>query len=202
VAGTKERILEASSGLFARQGYSGTGMNQIVAEAEAALGSIYHFFPGGKEELGREAILRSGAFYGELIDAAFAGAQDVARAVDEFFRGAAQHLADTGYADACPIATVALEVASTNDALREATAIVFEDWITKAAEALHAAGITHAQARHLATLMFCLLEGAFLLCRATRSTAPLDIARAHAADAVAGALSGGGDAGAPGSAAG
>jgi hypothetical protein len=47
-------------------------------------------------------------------------------------------------------------------------------------------------------LMFCLLEGAFLLCRATRSTAPLDIARAHAADAVAGALSGGGDAETPG----
>jgi AcrR family transcriptional regulator len=192
VGDTKERILEVSSGLFGRQGYSGTGMNQIVAEAEAALGSIYHFFPGGKEELGREAILRSGAIYGELIDAALAGAPDVVGAVDGFFRGAARHLVDTDYADACPIATIALEVASTNEGLRQATAEVFEGWTAKTAAALRLAGVAAARARRLATLLLCLLEGAFILCRATRSTAPLDTARLQAVEAVRDALPAGG----------
>ena len=182
--GTRERILEVSSELFARQGYSGTGMTQIVTEAEAALGSIYHFFPGGKAELGREAILRSGALYGELVIAAFAGARGAVDAVDDFFRGAGRHLVQTDYADACPIATVALEVASTNDTLRQATAEVFESWIAKTAEMLQDSGIGRSKARRLAMLLFCLLEGAFILCRATRSTTPLDIARLHAVGAV------------------
>ena len=57
---TRERILRASGELFRRQGYMGTGVKQIVAEAGAPFGSIYHFFPGGKEELGAETIRRSG----------------------------------------------------------------------------------------------------------------------------------------------
>jgi AcrR family transcriptional regulator len=185
VSDTRERILEVSSELFGRQGYSGTGMSQIVAEAEAALGSIYHFFPGGKEELGREAILRSGALYGELITAAFAGTGDAVSAVDDFFRGAGRHLVQTNYADACPIATVALEVASTNDILRQATSEIFESWIAKTAEMLQDNGIARSKAQRLAVLLFCLLEGAFILCRATRSTKPLDIARLQAVGAVA-----------------
>ena len=57
---TKDRILDTTAEHFRRYGYTGTGMKQIVAEAKAPFGSIYHFFPGGKEQLGREVILRSG----------------------------------------------------------------------------------------------------------------------------------------------
>ncbi|WP_455410071.1 TetR/AcrR family transcriptional regulator [Streptomyces hiroshimensis] len=35
--------------LFRRNGYSGTGLKRIAAEADAPFGSIYHFFPGGKQ---------------------------------------------------------------------------------------------------------------------------------------------------------
>src|SRR5215472_1844248 len=104
MTGTRERILDASTELFRRQGYSGTGLNQIVAEAQAALGSIYHFFPGGKQQLGEEAIRRSGALYDQLIDAVFDAAPDVVTGVSDFFLGAARHLEDSGFADACPIA--------------------------------------------------------------------------------------------------
>ena len=64
---TKERILETSGELFRRQGYMGTGVKQIVEEAGAPFGSLYHFFPGGKEELGAETIRRSGFLYGLLF---------------------------------------------------------------------------------------------------------------------------------------
>ena len=46
-----------------------------------------------------------------------------------FFAGAAEHLVDTDYADACPIATIALEVSSTSEPMRLACADVFESWI-------------------------------------------------------------------------
>jgi hypothetical protein len=104
------------------------------------------------------------------------------------FDGAAAVLEGTGYEDACPIATVALEVASTNEALRVATADVFDAWIDAATTRLTAAGIGAAAARELAFATVGGLEGAFVLARATRSTEPLRAAGAVAADAVARAL--------------
>ena len=53
-AGTRERILGVSAEIFRRQGYEGTGLKQIVTAAKVPFGSLYHFFPGGKEQLGAE----------------------------------------------------------------------------------------------------------------------------------------------------
>src|SRR3954470_4303513 len=117
MAGTKERILDTSAELFRRQGYMGTGVKQIAAEASAPFGSLYHFFPGGKEQLGEEVIRASGAFYLQLWHAIADPAPDPVAAVEDFFAGAAQTLVDTDYADACPIATIALEVASSHERL-------------------------------------------------------------------------------------
>src|SRR5215470_15932717 len=141
-SGTRARIVQSSAELFRRQGFTGTGVKQIVAEARAPFGSVYHFFPGGKEELGAEAIRWSGALYGQLIDEFFTPGADPAAAVREFFAAAAATLAETGYADACPIATVALEVSSASEPMREACAEVFSSWISVTADRLAAAGIT------------------------------------------------------------
>src|SRR5262245_19198474 len=118
--GTKDRIVDAGAELFRRQGFSGTGVKQIVASARAPFGSLYHFFPGGKQQLGEEVIRRSGALYLELIDAFFVPAPDVATAVGDFFAAAAETLRETDYADDCLISTVALDVAFNSDALRQA----------------------------------------------------------------------------------
>jgi hypothetical protein len=93
-------------------------------------------------------------------------------------------LRQTDYADACPIETVALEVASTNEPLREATADVFESWIATGTQRLAEAGIPEDKARELAINFIAALEGAFVLCRAMRTTEPLEIAGAAATAAV------------------
>lgn len=188
MAGTKDRIMDSSAELFRRQGYAGTGIKQILAAANAPFGSLYHFFPGGKEQLGAETIRSSGALYMQLFVTIAAQAPDVPTAVGAFFSGAAETLVETDYADACPIATVALEVASTNEQLRQASADVFESWIAGAAQYFAAAGIEPERARELALSMLCLLEGAFVFCRAMRSTEPLHVAGASAVTAVRDAL--------------
>jgi len=190
VAGTKARILDSSAELFRRQGYAGTGIKQILAAAEAPFGSLYHFFPGGKEQLGGETIRSSGRLYIELFASIAAQAPDVPSAVGDFFAGAAETLLETDYADACPIATVALEVSSTNEQLREACADVFDGWIDGATQYFCAAAIEPRSARALALEMLCLLEGAFVFCRALRSTEPLRVAGASAVAATRAALAG------------
>lgn len=185
---TRGRILAMTAELFRRYGYTGTGMKQIVEHANAPYGSIYHFFPGGKEELGREAILRSGRMYGELVAAVMDEADDLVGGIELIFEGAAATLEATDYADACPIATVALEVASTNEPLRQATAEVFEEWIATATDRIEQAGLQRAAARDLAMTILSLLEGAFVFSRALRTTEPVLTARQTAASATRAAL--------------
>jgi AcrR family transcriptional regulator len=188
VSDTRERIVQTSAELFRHQGYAATGVKQIVTEAQAPFGSLYHFFPGGKEQLAAEAILVSGAIYAQLIPAVFDPAPDVVSATRDFFAGAAAHLQQTGYADACPIATVALEISSTSEPMRQACADVFESWLAAGAQRFIAAGIGPARARELATALVCALEGAFVLARATRDTEPLRVAGELTAGAVQRAL--------------
>jgi AcrR family transcriptional regulator len=188
VIGTKDRIMDSSAELFRRQGYTGTGIKQILAAANAPFGSLYHFFPGGKEQLGAETIRSSGGLYMQLFATIAAQAPDVPTAIAGFFSGAAETLLQTDYADACPIATVALEISSSNEQLREACADVFDGWIAGATEYFAAAGIPRARARELALSMLCLLEGAFIFCRALRSTEPLQVAGDSAVAEVRAAL--------------
>jgi AcrR family transcriptional regulator len=189
VAGdTKDRILDSSGELFRRQGYMGTGVKQILAEAEAPFGSLYHFFPGGKAQLGAETVRRSGALYGLLLGE-FAGPEvELADGIREFFAGAAETLRETDYADACPIATVALETASTDEELRQACADVFDAWIEGGTARFELAGIPHDRARVLVIQMLAALEGAFVLSRALRTTEPVELAGAAAVAAIQSAI--------------
>ena len=174
-AETREHIVEAAGMLLRRQGYAATGVKQIVAEADARLASLYHFFPGGKSEVAAEAIRSSGAAYGALLDLFFARTDELPERVRTFFLAAADTLVSTDYADACPIATVALEVASTDEVLRQATAEVFDGWID-AATARFTPALDPAAARAFAIALIAQLEGAFVLARALRSTEPLEAA--------------------------
>jgi AcrR family transcriptional regulator len=183
-ADTKDRIVEAGADLFQRQGFAGTGIKQILTTAHAPFSSLYHFFPGGKDELGGEVVRIAGARYQSLVEAVFDAAPDIVQGVRDCFAGAAETLRATDYADACPIATVALEVASVNEPLRVATAEVFTSWIDACTRRFRAAGMRPARARELAIATINLLEGAFVLSRALRSTEPLAASGAIAVAAV------------------
>jgi AcrR family transcriptional regulator len=185
---TKERILDRSGELFRRQGYMGTGIKQILDEAGAPFGSLYHHFPGGKTELGAETIRRSGALYGLLLGEFVGPEVELGAGVRAFFAGAAETLRETDYADACPIATVALEVSSSDEELRRACADVFEAWIEGGVARLTMAGVGRERARRLVIQMLAGLEGAFVLGRALRDAEPVELAGEAAATAVEAAL--------------
>ncbi|MEY2450722.1 MAG: hypothetical protein QOD92_296 [Acidimicrobiaceae bacterium] len=174
MSSTRERIIQASSSLFMERGYSASGLKQISAASAAPIGSLYHFFPGGKEELAAETLRTSGAAYQALVEAVFDGAPDMVTGVRDCFAGAAEVLRATDYADACPIATVALEMASSDEPLREVTAGIFESWLESASLRLERAGIERMRARELAIVVIAALEGGFLLSRAAKDTSAMD----------------------------
>ena len=161
-------LLKGARQLLAEKGYAGMELRDVAERGKAPRGSIYHHFPGGKAELGDEVIRKAGAFFQALVTAVYdeeGSPEDAVRAV---FTGAGETLEATDYEDACPIATVALEVASTDDRLRQATADVFEEWTVALTERLGD--------RDRALAVIAALEGAFVLSRALRSTEPVELA--------------------------
>ncbi|WP_067841888.1 TetR/AcrR family transcriptional regulator [Nocardia lijiangensis] len=173
VVDTRDRILAAAADLFKRQGLPGTGLKQIAATAGAPMSSIYHFFPGGKTELAEEVIRTSGAAYGAHVIAIFDACPDLLTAIRTAFDAAAHVMVESDFVETCPIATIALEVAATDETLRIATADVFTDWIQAGAESIENSGLPLDVRRRLFVGFVNSLEGAFILSRSMRSTEPL-----------------------------
>jgi len=171
--GTRERIVAAAAQLYGRYGYTGVGLKQVAAESGSPIGSLYHFFPGGKDELAAEALRLSGAGYQTLVEGILENMPDLASGIEQSFALAAETLAATGYVDACWIETVALEVASTNEPLRMVTAEIFDRWIDSATALCESHGLASEEARELGIAYITGLEGAFILARSLRSPEPL-----------------------------
>ena len=168
VTGTRDRILTATNELFRRHGYHGTSLKQVTTLAAAPTGSLYHFFPGGKDDLTLAVITTSGETYRQLFELIADAAPDPAHAVSDFFEAAARMLEETDYIDPCPIGTIAREVANSNDTLREGTDQVFRGWIDTAAARFERHGLQHDHAERLAITIVAALEGGFVLARARR----------------------------------
>jgi AcrR family transcriptional regulator len=170
----RDRLIEATGRLLQQQGYSGTGLNQILAESGAPKGSLYFYFPGGKEELVSEALRRihdlTAAGMRRVLDAH----DDVGEGLRAYIRGVARALERSDFQLGCPVTAVTADTAATSDTLRGVTSSVFGHWQDVIAERLHRAGWPADEARRRAAIALAALEGALLLSRAHRDTAPLD----------------------------
>lgn len=169
-----------------RRGYHATGLAEVLARSEAPKGSLYHYFPGGKEQLASEAVREGARVVTEQITAAFAANADLAGVLRTFAVGFAAGLAESGFRDGCPVATVALDAASDSSAIAEACAASFLEWRDTIATELGRRGYPEAEAAKVATLVLSAFEGALLVARATRDAQPLH----DVADVLAGTLDG------------
>lgn len=185
---TRTRLIESALALFSRNGYAATGVKAILADAKTPYGSLYHWFPGGKRELGVAAVEHGGKVYREIFETRYSSELGVVAATEAAFVEAADLLEATDYAVSCPLATIALEVANTDEPMRIAAAAAFDSWLVVFERRFLSAGIDNERARELAINIFSLIEGAALLARTTRSPIPMHLAGKTAASAVAAAL--------------
>ncbi|MCU1399975.1 MAG: transcriptional regulator, TetR family [Acidimicrobiales bacterium] len=169
---TRQRIVSATTDLFRQRGYNGTSLKMITTASEATTGSLYHFFPGGKDQLTADVVESSGAAYLQLFEMFVDGAPNLIDAFVEFFDGGALLLEETGFIDPCPIGGIAREVASVNEPLRIATQRVFRSWVESATLRFEHAGIATIEASDLAIAIVAIIEGGFVLSRTAKSAEP------------------------------
>jgi len=171
----RERAVQTAAQLFRRQGYNATGLTQILEESGAPKGSFYFHFPEGKTQLAVEAVRASSAEVESLMrHLADKHAGDPVAFVRAVARALGTWLERSGYAEGCPVATVALEMAPVSPVLREVCASSYAAWRAIVEDVLRGAGHPRARASRLATLVLSAVEGALVLGRAERSRTPLD----------------------------
>ena len=173
MASTRDQIIETTCNLLESQGFHGTGLSQIIKESGAPRGSLYYYFPDGKDELAEAAIAAAGKSVAERIRAELSAVGDAAEAIQRFVANIAHFVEASGYRSGGPLATVAMETATTNERLNRACRAAYTLIQGAFRDTLVASGYPEAQAMTLATFVTAAIEGGTILCRTYHSGDPL-----------------------------
>jgi TetR/AcrR family transcriptional repressor of lmrAB and yxaGH operons len=160
---TKALMIAATSDLLETGGYFAAGINQVIAASGTPRGSLYFHFPHGKDQLIAESAKQAGQFIEYLITSVEAvGVEDY---VDLLIAAFGDRMEGSHWRKGCPIATLALDVTASNDALRRVCAEIYDGWERALAARFEALGRDGA---HAGTAL-ALIEGTLLLARVHRS---------------------------------
>ncbi|MFE4531116.1 TetR/AcrR family transcriptional regulator [Streptomyces anulatus] len=170
-------VLSAAA-LLREHGASATSIDRVLAHSGAPRGSVYHHFPGGRAQLIDEAVALAGDFIAGLINAA-TQAEDPLEAIDAFFALWRDRLVESDFRAGCPIVAVAVETNDNAPQLARSAAAVFNRWREGLAALLLRHGLTEERSRRLGTFIIASVEGAVIMSRAERSTAPIEAAAAE-----------------------
>ena len=166
----RERMIEAAITLMRRSGYSGVGINEVLAESGAPKGSMYHYFPDGKRQIAAEALATYAVRVVAFIDENLARGRSPAGKVRALFEAFAQRLEAFEYRQSCAAGCVSLDLDPGLEPVRHAVRGAFDSYIATIAS--HFPGMGARRARSFGGFILTAIEGAYIRGRAE-----------HAADA-------------------
>lgn len=169
----KDVLIETASGLFQLRGYYGVGLNDIIEESGIPKGSLYHYFPNGKEELAVAAVNHSQEHVLLEIQDVFERVENPIHAIQELIYQLSDKFGDGHTLVGSPIGTIAGEKHSTSEPIRIACQLAFERWQSVYKEKLIEIGYSQTQSENLSTVLNALIEGGILLSLTKKSGKPL-----------------------------
>jgi TetR/AcrR family transcriptional regulator, lmrAB and yxaGH operons repressor len=169
----RDQILLTTRDLVENQGFQATGLNQIVRESGAPKGSIYYYFPEGKDEIVAEAVLSAGQQMSQHIHNHLAGKDDAAEAIQAFISELANHIEESGFRAGGPITIVASESATTSERINRACQKVYTNLHEVFTKKLIMNGVGAERAESMAWMIISTIEGAVILSRTFHNVNPL-----------------------------
>lgn len=176
--------------MFRRQGYAATGLNEILAASGAPKGSLYHYFPDGKAQIGAEVVRVAGRVVSMTLTDLVASEPSPADVLRRYARMVVGWLERSEFRDGSPITTILLELAPHEAAVTAAGREAFAAYSDTLDRSLVAAGVPAPTARRLALLAVCALDGALVRARVEQDGAPVVEALDQVADLLDRAVGG------------
>lgn len=153
-----------------RRGLHGIGLNELLKNAAAPKGVLYHHFPGGKNELAVVAIQTAVTHLRHTLAGLVATNQPPEAILIAWMNGAYQQLEKSLFERGCPLATVALESGAADIDIRAALSEAFQGIRGDIAAMLVQARIETQRAGQLASLIVSAYEGALIQSRVAGNT--------------------------------
>ncbi|MET8137912.1 TetR/AcrR family transcriptional regulator [Streptomyces sp. NPDC005251] len=170
----RDRIVAGAADMISRRGLNATSVRELAKHAKAPLGSTYHYFPDGKEQLATEAVRYAGETVARMLRKELqAGPVAGLQAFLALWRDI---VVASDFRAGCPVLAVSIEEPQADEvpATLAAAAEAFDGWETLLANSLREHGADPEQAPQLAALVVASVEGSIVMCRAKRSAQPLD----------------------------
>ncbi|MDB5501546.1 MAG: transcriptional regulatory protein TetR family [Tardiphaga sp.] len=158
--------------LFRIQGYTATGLTQILKESGAPKGSFYFHFPRGKAQLAEEAIDHYVARRMAMVRSISANTTgDALNFVQQIFSAFAAEMVASDFQYGCLMQNLANELPALDAELTKRVARGFVDSTEIVAEHLRGCGFTPARASSTAAALVAAVEGARTIARLERTPA-------------------------------
>lgn len=168
------RLVDTAADMLRRRGMNATSIRELAKEAQAPLGSTYHYFPGGKSQVVVEAVRYAGEkIAAQLQQALGAGPLE---GIQVFIGRWREIILHSEFRAGCTVLAASIEEPANDESTLAAdtAAEVYDGWEALLAESFRAHGVSKARAAALAVTVISVTEGAVVLCRAKRNITPLD----------------------------
>ena len=169
----RQDAIDTAVRLFRTQGYSATGLSQLLEESGAPKGSFYFHFPGGKEQLALEALQVFGEEIRSRIARRAANVEpgDEASFIRALFEATARELEQSHFTAGCIAANFSGELSCCNRTIADAVSAVVTGWIEAIADGVAARFPTRQAAFDYAMTVMSSLSGLRTMARARHSAA-------------------------------
>lgn len=158
----RDELLAALGEVFRAHGYEGASLALITEATGLGKGSLYHAFPGGKEQMAEEVLASIDGWFAREIYEPLRKTSDPRRGIADMFAGVDAYFRSGRRV--CLIGVVAL--GSARDLFAERVKTYFVAWVDALAAALRKLGYTKGEAQHLAEQAVLEIQGALVLARA------------------------------------
>lgn len=148
--------------VFREHGYEGASLARISAATGLGKGSLYHFFPGGKEEMAAAVLADIAGWFEANLFAPLEQGAEAHRAIEAMFDAAMAYFRSGRRV--CLVGALALSDAG--DLFAAAVRGYFARWVETLTGALVRLGRDEASARSLAEEVVGGIQGAIVLARA------------------------------------
>ena len=177
---TRDRIVNAATILFQTKGYHATGLNEILRKSNAPKGSLYYYFPNGKEQLALETINQTKIFIEKTIRERL----DIIQDPSESIKNSIEEMADNLNVDEdeklsfrstkkVSINLIAMETVTSSESLRIACESAFKTWQNVYCQKLIVGGFERKRAEELSLVIQTMIEGAIIMSLTMKSDKPL-----------------------------